>query len=91
MERLCKKEDHVLVDQEFFNSIDDCKASKTRVVSDHSGLKLRLSLKCTRKTHESLKNTTKTENVMQNEKRIEFNSAMNNIIGKNPYLNDFCY
>ena len=95
MERLHKKMnnrqiDHVLVNQEFFKSIDDCKASNLGIASDHSGIMLRLSLKCTRKTHESHKKTTKWENLMQNEKRIEFNNAINNIINDNPNLNDFC-
>lgn len=27
---------------------------------------------------------------MQHEKRIEINNATNNIVGNNPYLNDFC-
>ena len=43
--------DNVLVNQEFFDSINDCKASKLGVVSDYAGLMVRLSLKLTRKMH----------------------------------------
>ena len=81
--------DHFIIDQNIRECTKDCKVTKCGIGNDHSGLLLKLGIKCDEKTRKTCKKSVKWGKWINHKVMADFNIALDNIILPLSNIEDF--